>query len=405
MDKRIFEFPEATELQEDDVMLIDRDGAESAKSILASKVAPALMSKTITERGTYKASDDDVSGYYEVDVDIPYTDIHVATGAIASFEGEDLPVKSLKVNVDLVQSGSGDPSPENVRPFVGWSGANVTRCGKNLLDTSIKRMQLPFVVFGGTIASNVPDGSLMFNSGTYTISVNKTINTIEVRDNPNSIIKTVSNTDECTFTLAERKAIKIALNIGSQTESEMTYQIEVGSSATTYEPYNGHTYSISFGQTVYEGTLDVTSGTLMVNYEVVDLGSLSWTYTSSGNRFTSGGLINLVKYPPSDLVKANIIASSLKAVALAILSGSSDDNLIAIGDTGNISVRYTASGTDATAFTEAMSGVKLVYELATPITIQLTPTMIRSLAGDNNIFSDTGDVDVEYQTVWVRPSA
>ena len=54
--------------------------------------------------------------------------------------------------------------------------------------------------------------------------------------------------------------------------------------------------------------------------------------------------------------------------------------------------------TDATAFKTAMNGVQLVYELATPLTIQLTPTAVKSLLGQNNIWADTGDIDkAEYQ--------
>ena len=53
--------------------------------------------------------------------------------------------------------------------------------------------------------------------------------------------------------------------------------------------------------------------------------------------------------------------------------------------------------TDPTAFKSAMNGVKLVYILATPTTVQLTPTEVKSLLGDNNIWSDTGDVVAEYR--------
>jgi hypothetical protein len=39
---------------------------------------------------------------------------------------------------------------------------------------------------------------------------------------------------------------------------------------------------------------------------------------------------------------------------------------------------------------------QLCYELATPITYQLTPQEVRTLLGVNNIWSDGGDVEVEY---------
>ena len=39
------------------------------------------------------------------------------------------------------------------------------------------------------------------------------------------------------------------------------------------------------------------------------------------------------------------------------------------------------------------------YELATPQTYQLTPTQVKSLLGVNNIFADTGEVDVQ---IWTK---
>ena len=40
---------------------------------------------------------------------------------------------------------------------------------------------------------------------------------------------------------------------------------------------------------------------------------------------------------------------------------------------------------------------EFVYELATPVTYQLTPTQVATLLGDNNIWADTGDVSVTYR--------
>ena len=53
---------------------------------------------------------------------------------------------------------------------------------------------------------------------------------------------------------------------------------------------------------------------------------------------------------------------------------------------------YNPNYNNVSDFVEAMSGQSLVYELATPITIQLTPTVVKSLRGVNNISADSGDV-------------
>lgn len=44
----------------------------------------------------------------------------------------------------------------------------------------------------------------------------------------------------------------------------------------------------------------------------------------------------------------------------------------------------------------ASTPMQVVYTLATPIEYTLTPQQIRSLVGENNVWADTGDVDVEY---------
>ena len=43
-----------------------------------------------------------------------------------------------------------------------------------------------------------------------------------------------------------------------------------------------------------------------------------------------------------------------------------------------------------------MSGVQLVYELATPQTYQLDPVQVACLLGQNNVWADCGAVEVRY---------
>ena len=57
-----------------------------------------------------------------------------ATGDIASFSTDmAAKLKECKCEFEPVQSGSGDPSPTNVRPISGWTGAKVSRTGKNII--------------------------------------------------------------------------------------------------------------------------------------------------------------------------------------------------------------------------------------------------------------------------------
>ena len=61
-----------------------------------------------------------------------------------------------------------------------------------------------------------------------------------------------------------------------------------------------------------------------------------------------------------------------------------------------IRARDTSCATSAD-FKTAMSGVQFVYELKTPFTVQLTPSQMQTLLGENHIFADTGDVNATYR--------
>ena len=68
-----------------------------------------------------------------------------------------------------------------------------------------------------------------------------------------------------------------------------------------------------------------------------------------------------------------------------------------VGNSIQVFIRDDAY-TDATTFANAMSGQKLVYELATPQTYQLTPRQINTLIGQNNVWNNTnGQTEVEYK--------
>ena len=88
-----------------------------------------LGEKTITVNGEYNASADDLKGYSKVTVNVEGYQIKSIANVptdIASFtDGTDLPMLKLEVGIEAVQSGSGDPSPQNVRPIVGKNAVNV----------------------------------------------------------------------------------------------------------------------------------------------------------------------------------------------------------------------------------------------------------------------------------------
>ena len=79
-------------------------------------------------------------------------------------------------------------------------------------------------------------------------------------------------------------------------------------------------------------------------------------------------------------------------VALNSLS----DKTITLAGNGDQLQVMDLNYTDNTSFKNSIQNVKLVYELATPIEIQLDSITLQALLNENNIWCDTGDTEVKY---------
>lgn len=171
-----------------------------------------------------------------------------------------------------------------------------------------------------------------------------------------------------------------------------------GWSAATVKDKDGEnveqwSVTINLGQTVYGGSLNVTTGVLTLDRMGVDLGGLTWTYRSDVLTFNSSDVNNI--NTSEDFI--GIIAPIYKTVSSSTLFVNMNDYEIKRNAYNQTLAIKDSRYTDTTTFKTAMSGVMIVYELATPQTIQLTPTQVNTIYGDNNIFADTGDVDVTYR--------
>lgn len=62
--------------------------------------------------------------------------IVTAANGIVSFVTNQAMPTTITCEFSPVQSGTGDPSPSNVRPISGWTGCEITQAGKNLLNLS-----------------------------------------------------------------------------------------------------------------------------------------------------------------------------------------------------------------------------------------------------------------------------
>lgn len=325
--------------------------------------------------------------------------------AIAMFEdgADEALIKKLLVSIDPIQEGTGDPSPENVRPISGRTGLSLMRTGKNLLDkASYKYVNNANIIWGATV-NTAPDGSLILGIGTYTFSCSQSANGIYIIDKNNNSISRIFNNTEITFTNPETQPIKIQAYITGTTQDGMlsyNYQLEIGSTATDYEPYKVSTYSVNWeteAGTVYGGSLDVITGMLIVNKKLCKIGDLTFTYNSQYGRFETTSLSSIIKLPPNNTTRLEGLASSIYTVGLPSNTGSNPiNNTIAVVSDGKVYIRDERYD-NAQDFITGVGEQTIMYPLAEPIEYQLSAQEITTLLGVNNIWADSGNIlELEY---------
>ena len=173
------------------------------------------------------------------------------------------------------------------------------------------------------------------------------------------------------------------------------YAYNAGGVLVSAASVNGDTYppyaTVQIGQTVYGGEYDARTGVLTVTHGFVDMGALEYVYSSFGgiNYFRSLSTVN------ANYANEDYICEVLKSVTYSQgVYGLNSDNTFFINSNLFIYLRDD-SYTDATALKTAYNGKKIVYELATPTTIQLPPCPIDTLQGVNNIWADCGATSIE----------
>lgn len=315
-------------------------------------------------------------------------------------------IKKLLVSIEPIQEGSGDPSPENVRPISGRTGVNVSRTGFNQWNEEWEK--------GGINASsgmpaNVSNRIRSKNFSPCWGGVKYYVHIefdVQIRifwyDSDRNYIAYQGGQEFVATSPNNARYFKISVENNTYGETyrhDICVNLSDPTKNGTYEPYKGSTYSVNWeteAGTVYGGYVDVVSGKLTVDRAIIDLGNLSWNYEASIPRFYSTGINTVVKKVNNDSV-ANCVSSMFKAVSFDELYLYSKRNgTMCVNNAGTLSVINNAYS-DPVSFRTAMSGVQLVYELAIPTEIQLTPQEIRTLLGENNIWADSGNIlELEY---------
>ena len=295
----------------------------------------------------------------------------------------------LKTTFSPKQAGTGDPSPDNVRPISGWDSVQMTRCRKNLLKLTGRTVQSRPSDFQSASENSkypVGDGYLYigvtsngywgekniteYDIADNSISVNArlsgygigmcvkivpgasyvvgkdgddtktTINAITTKKDGLVSRFAVLNNDKNKFTAQDGEEWVIIV-FRPTPNALVTYQnpqLELGSTPTPYEPYQGNDYTLALPETIYGGTVDAVTG----------VGSKTWGYIASYN------------------------GESLPGEWI------SDRDV------------YSAGASPTT-------GAQVAYKLATPKSFKVPQVSIPSLRGENTIFTNGENMDIIYK--------
>lgn len=319
-----------------------------------------------------------------------------------------MPVDALTVGIEPVQGGSGTPSPDNVRPISGHTSAVVTRTGKNLIDDSKKCFTSAKINIGATENNGL---SASLKAGTYTFSVEtadgSTTNLyVGYYSNPNVSFTNAYNVKKLTFTITEDSDICVWVYKSGYTSVTdiKTAQLEYGSTATAYEPYQGTSVTIDLGDERYSGIVDVRTGVLTVMWKSQTLDDnvpisndgyrnlveRTDSYTVEYGNYRNDGAIGRYSIPSDKF--APYKTSSLTNIPQYSVSTATDLPRL------YFSFPKTYDTLEKIQAWFGNNPTQVVYPLATPFTVQLTPAeQLSLLEGTNNVWADTGDVNVGYR--------
>ena len=338
------------------------------------------------------------------------------SGAAASIcDAAARPLVRLSSAIAAVQAGSGDPSPDNVRPISGWDTVSVQRTGKNLVDipdfvdTSSKD------IYTATVEELA---AVKFKEATqYTVSMK-----ISTEDTTNQFGIRVFYSDGSSeykwnkigstyvpsvSTAAGKTVSQIVLTYNSIFVLSLSdVQLEEGAAATGYEPYQGVTLSADLPESVYGGSLDWTTGVLTVTHvgKAVRAADISYKYGSSMSGWQTSTFVTKADASLAAGRLTSLCSHFKNTMDTAYTAGSARHGIFS--DHPTMTTKYFAWGESDATVAEFQDWLEEQYAAGTPVTlctllkepytIQLSPQQLDLLKGSNRLWCDCGDTSVAY---------
>ncbi len=358
------------------------------------------------------------------------------TGSIVTFNSQyaGFPLKSHKIALTATQSGSGTPSPDNVRTINGYSELHTTNSSivNSSYSTSGTVAQVPYATVtilsansfrmvksssGQYPATRQPLSALSLTNGhTYKLYAYFNISSQTTKSlrfglrNGNTFTSEVVRPNDILGTATQgwvdfqfeytnsKSAYDIAL-INICDSSALTDVIDVTLSGlmlfdVTNEAISIQNTTIQIGSTVYGGEYDARTGVLTVD--------TIYKRITTVNNITNSKIAMLILTTPEQAYSYDISTNNLLCNILKPSNYSSaTDNHVHFTNTTIMSFHFADDiGTTKAEWETYLSNNPLYvsYKLIESqwSTIQLTPIQLETLLAENNIWADTGDTTLQY---------
>ena len=350
---------------------------------------------------------------------------------------------AVKSYIRPIQDGSGDPSPDNVRPIRSVTEIKTIKCGRNLLNLDGREIvaNLPFPdtskrelngnkLFVGISGNNyfandkilsysvidnvvqvsskgsaygigfdipvVPGMQLKFSSKKSSFNAFVRIGTYS----KDGVYKRTQDgsASELNITIADGE-YWVVIVFGSEANKECTYnniQLELNSTFTAYEPYHGEIYTQTLPEEVYGGIYEWDTGKLTVTQKKQILtGEEDWRafpkndygayiYHAQFEDCKPGYFTSLCSHFTNFQSAWNTKGKWYYSDNQTIVSKYFNTSFENASEWKNYLAQQKVNGTPVT----------LVYQLQTPRIIQLPKHLILSKLGITTVYSDSGDTEV-----------
>ena len=396
---------------------VDATLTQSGQAADAKATGDALATKAVIDDTT--VGTDAWSSKHIVDMLCP--PLEETGNPVQCYPVENYPL-GVTASWEPTQEGTGDPSPENVRPIKGRDSVTVERCGENLVkypysSSSASRNGLVFtsqqdgsIVVNGTatvdtwfpfrwdIEKRLPINTPMTlsgcpaggSSGSYYIGLYLGGKWFADMGNGNTDVK---------FTTREiASRVEVSIIKGTVCNNLTFYpKIEVGTTITPYSKYTGQTATLTIPSTIYGGTVDAVTGEGQETWKLVTLdGTEGWMRRDGA---TSDYSCNI---KPAANSLTNCLCSMLPWKMYAYASKGNEGYFAfeSSGERVHFCITETWETVDAwksylAAQYAAGTPVQIAYKLATPEPFTATGAQpIPALSGVNTVLTDADSVTV-----------